>query len=115
MKTKAKCQSCNRIYLGGRGGLCERCLSNTARKKMVRRLRCLCGKPAIVVILTTVFSPEEEPLELELPLCRECLALERSLETVPGLPETIIATNPAQIVVVKSLPRALPVLKGRKI
>ena len=113
MKIKAKCQLCSRIYLGGQGGLCELCLSNKARKKKVKPLRCLCGKLAIVVILATVLSPEEEPLELEIPLCRECRDLERSIETEPGLPETIFITNPAQVVVVKSLPRPKLTLKGR--
>ena len=81
MKIKAKCQSCGRIYLGGQGGLCELCLSNKVRKKKVRPLRCLCGKLAMIVILATVLSPEEEPIELEIPLCRECRDLERLLET----------------------------------
>jgi hypothetical protein len=115
MKIKPKCQSCGRIYLGGQGGLCEICLSGEARKKKVKPLRCLCGKPAVVVLLATVLTPEEEPLELEIPLCRGCRELERAMEKEPGLPEETIVTNPAQIVVVKSLPRLKPALKGRNI
>ena len=115
MKIKANCQSCRRIYLGGQGGLCELCLSKKARKRKVKPLHCLCGKLAIIVILATVLSPEEEPLELEIPLCRECRDLERSMEIEPGMPKTLYIPKPAQIVVVKSLPHPKPVLKGRKI
>ena len=113
MKVKAKCESCGRIYLGGHGGLCELCLSCKDRRKKVKPLRCLCGKLAIVVILATVLSPEEEPLELEIPLCRHCRNLERSMEAEGGSPEPIFPLNQAQIVVVKSLPRAKPLLKGK--
>jgi hypothetical protein len=115
MKIKANCQSCGRIYLGGQDGYCEPCLSGKVRKRKVKVLRCLCGRRAIVVILATVLSPEEEPLGLEIPLCRECCDLERSIETESGLSEKIFHTNPAQIVVVKSLPRLKPTLRGRNI
>jgi hypothetical protein len=115
MKIKPKCQSCSRIYLGGRGGYCEYCLSAKVRKKKLKPLRCLCGKLAIVVFLATVLSPEEEPLELEIPLCRGCCDLERTMERESGLSEAIFITNPAQIVVVKSLPRIKPALKGMNI
>lgn len=113
MKTKPKCQTCKCIFLGGQDGCCEFCLSGKARMKKAKALRCLCGQKAIVVILATVLTPEEEPLELEIPLCRDCHDLERGLENGPGLVAQAVATDPAQIVVVKSLPRARPALKGR--
>jgi hypothetical protein len=113
MKIKPKCQSCKRIYLGGRDCLCEPCLSDKARKKKSKPLHCLCGRLAVVVILATVLTPEEEPLELEIPLCRRCRDLEQTMEKEPDLPEATSNTNPAQIVVVKSLPRARQFLKGR--
>jgi len=115
MKIKPKCRSCSCIYLGGRGGQCENCLSGDMHKRKVKPLRCLCGKLAIVVLLATVLTPEEAPLELEIPLCQSCRNLERALEKKPGLPEEVIVTNPTQIVVVKSLPRLKPALKGKTI
>ena len=115
MKIKPKCQSCGRIYLGGRGGYCEVCLSAKARKKKLPPLRCLCGKLAIVVFLATVLSPEEEPIELEIPLCRGCRDLERTMERESELSAATFITHPAQVVVVKSLPRIKPALKGRSI
>ena len=115
MKIKALCQSCGRIYLGGQGGFCERCLSAKACKRKPRPLRCLCGKPAIIVILATVLSPEEEPLELEIPLCKVCRDLERDMEAESGLPETIFITDPAHIVVLKSLPHPKAAMRGKLI
>jgi hypothetical protein len=113
MKIKPKCQSCKCIFLGGQGGLCEFCLSGKTRLKKAKPLRCLCGKKAVVVILATVLTPEEEPLELEIPLCRDCRDLEGTLEKAPGFEAQVVATDPEQIVIVKSLPRARQSYKGR--
>ncbi len=115
MKIKAKCQSCRRIYLGGQDGVCERCHSKKVCKRKPGALRCMCGKPAIIVILATVLSPEEEPLELEIPLCKECRDLERSMEAEPGLPKTILFTDPEKIVILKSLPHSKPAWRGRRL
>jgi hypothetical protein len=113
MKIKPECRSCSRIYLGGQDGLCENCFSSEVCKKRVKRLRCLCGKPAVLVILATVLTPEEAPLELEIPLCGDCRDLERALEKEAGLSEATAVTDPSQIVIVKSLPRLKPALKGK--
>jgi hypothetical protein len=113
MKIKPKCQLCKRIYLGGRDSLCGPCLLDIAHKKKTKLLRCLCGKLAVVVILATVLTPEEEPFELEIPLCYKCCDLERTMEKESDLPEVTYHTNQVQIVVVKSLPRARQSLKGR--
>jgi len=115
MIIKPKCRSCGRIYLGGQAGVCQLCFSVKVRKKRVNPLRCLCGKLAIVVLLATVLSPEEGPLELEIPLCRDCRDLERTLEKDPASTGAICIPSSAQIVVVKSLPRLKPALKGRMI
>ena len=113
MKIKLKCQSCQRIYLGGRAGFCEWCLTGKVRAKKVKPAHCQCGKIAIEVMLATVLTPEDEFSELEIPLCRHCLELE--LEDEPRLVGKPVPTDPSLIVVVKSLPRAKPPLKGRKI
>jgi hypothetical protein len=115
MKIKPKCRSCGRIYLGGQAGACQVCLLVKARKKKVKPLRCLCGKLAIVVLLATVLSPEEAPLELEIPLCRDCRDLEHTMGKETASTGAICIPSSAQIVVVKSLPRLKPPLKGRMI
>ncbi len=113
MIIKPRCRSCGRIYLGGQAGACQLCLSGKARKKKVKPLHCLCGKLAIIVLLATVLSPEEGPLELEIPLCRDCRDLERTMEKDPASTGAKSFPNSVQIVIVKSLPRLKQALKGR--
>jgi hypothetical protein len=47
------------------------------RKKRCRQLRCDCGQPAIVVISVRVGCDPQYTVQL--PLCAECLKLEREL------------------------------------
>jgi hypothetical protein len=104
--------------LGGKDGCCEYCVRNKPARKKLKRLPCLCGKVAIVVVLATVLTPQEEPMDVEVPLCRLCWDLERELElevelsTPKGLSRH--AANPIQIIVVKNLPRSKRPLSARK-
>ncbi len=113
MKIKSKCRACGRIFLGGRDGCCDLCLSGRARRRKASSLRCQCGKKAIQVMLATVITPEQVALELEIPLCQDCYELESRLECGSKLDEYVIATTAKQILIVKSLPRAHRILKGR--
>jgi len=115
MNIKGKCRSCQCIYLGGQDGLCNSCLSGKRRKLKSKPIHCLCGKRAVVVILAYALVPEEGLVELETPLCRHCLELERALEGEPRAVNEPVATDLSRVVVVKSLPRVDPPLKGRKI
>jgi len=113
MKVKPKCLSCNRIYLLGQDGICELCRSGDARSRRARPPRCLCGKAAVVVILAEVLSPEEEFIELEIPLCRACQVLELAMERQSSRPAIHQEPNPVRVIVVKSLPRPEPRLRGK--
>lgn len=115
MNIKIKCRSCQCIYLGGQDGLCNRCLSGKRRKLKSKPIHCLCGKRAVVVILAHAMLPEEGLIELETPLCQRCLELERTLEGEPRAVNKPVPTDLSQVVVLKSLPRVNPPLKGRKI
>ncbi len=114
MKIKPRCLKCNCLFLGGQDGVCDMCLSRKPRKRKSKPLRCLCGKRAVAVLLAMVYPPDEEPLELEIPLCRECMEIERSMEA-PGASVARFKTEPSCIVVVKSLPRVPPSSRGRSL
>jgi len=113
MKIKPKCSSCNRIFLQGQDGMCQPCRSGQILNRRARPPRCLCGKAAVVVILAEVLSPEQEIIELEIPLCRSCLELELTMEKQPPRPAPPPGPNPVQVIVVKSLPHTASRLKGR--
>ena len=115
MHVKPNCKHCGRPFLGGKDGYCDLCKTDQLPHRKKKHLRCLCGKRAIRVVFGVVTPIGDEPLEVEMPLCRDCLRLELELEageTCKGTPPIV---NPIHIIVVKSLPRAQPRMSGRRL
>jgi hypothetical protein len=115
MRIKANCKKCNHPYLGGENGCCDNCNGVRLPCKEKKRLLCLCGKRAARVVIGKAFSPEDEPVEVETPLCWECLELEIELENEEHHRPYGGNKNPIQIVVVQSLPRTKMRLTGRRL
>ncbi len=67
---KAPCLSCHLPYLNGKDGICLACL----RGSKPTALRCLCGEIAVAVLCGRIGLNREYAVEI--PLCRQCLALE---------------------------------------
>ena len=94
------CPVCGRLYEIGYSGICRACQwatgpatgsagkraqprpKSAARKKR-KRLRCDCGKPAVTVLPVRV--GENGIYQARLPLCADCLELERSYGLVGSL------------------------------
>ncbi|MCC7129300.1 MAG: hypothetical protein IT297_02775 [Anaerolineae bacterium] len=114
MLIKPKCRLCNQIYLGGADGCCHACLSGNAPPRKPKRLRCMCGRKAVLVMLAEVVNADGETLTVEIPLCAACKKQELLLEKPQADPPPA-AANPLQVIVVKSLPRAHAPLRGSKI
>jgi len=115
MLIKPKCTVCNQIFLGGADGCCVVCLAGDAPPRKRRRLRCLCGCKATMVMLAEVVNADGELLLVEIPLCPACKKQELLLEESLAGSFPAAAANPLKIVVVKSLPRAHSPLRGSKI
>ncbi|MGW8251277.1 MAG: hypothetical protein ACWGO1_11595 [Anaerolineales bacterium] len=80
----APCEKCGSPYLEGSSTTCTRCLRSKSgpkrRYRTTQRLRCDCGKTAVAVILIRVGVREEELSELRLPVCRDCLEIEKETQ-----------------------------------
>lgn len=115
MLLKPVCKVCGRIYLSGQDGCCNACLADQPRKRSPRRIVCYCGRLAVAVLLAEVISPENEAISVEIPVCRLCLKLEAELEALETRPPPARTGNPAQVIVVKRLPRPKRPLKGTRV
>ena len=114
MRIKPNCKICSRPYLGGGKDTCKSCLAYGPPRRKLKRLQCLCGKVARVVAIAEVLSPEDDLLEVEIPLCRDCEQLEMILEAAETRIRAKSWDNPIQVIVVKSLPRPSRPLRGRR-
>lgn len=66
--------------------------------------------------MALIYLPEGEPREIELALCRICLALEREMEReLESKVPNFEGSNPVTVIKVKSLPRIRRQLKGKKL
>jgi hypothetical protein len=115
MRIKPNCKICKRPYLVGQDGYCEICGGAISPRKRKKQLHCLCGGQVYRIVVGRVFSAENEPMDIEVPLCEECLELELELEAEEVCPPSRVVNNPINIIVVHSLPRAIRRLKGRRL
>ena len=113
MRVKPNCEQCKRPYLNGCDGLCEFCSRDRPPKKKLKRLRCLCGKVAVVVVLGGVLTPQDEIMDVEVPLCTACRELELELELILAKTPRQGGPTAAQVIVVRNLPRLKRLLSGR--
>jgi hypothetical protein len=115
MRVKPNCMQCGLPFLGGKDGCCELCSSGQLSRRTKKRLRCMCGKRAIQVVFGEIVPLGDEPFEVELPLCRDCLRLEMELEASESYKACQPKYNPVNVIVVKSLPRAHAKMSGRRL
>jgi len=115
LRIKPNCELCGRPYLGGgQDGRCRTCAQGAHSTGVRKRLRCLCRKVAVVVMLGEVLTAEGEPMDVEVPLCIACRALELELELALTRMPARTGLKPVQVVVVKNLPRPKRPLSGRR-
>ena len=115
MRIKPNCELCGRPYRGsGQDARCRTCARGAPAREWQKRLLCLCRKVAVVVMLGEVLSAEGEPMEVEVPLCPDCCAMELELELALTRKPARPGLKPVPVVVVKNLPRPKRPLSGRK-
>lgn len=115
MLIKPKCMICDQIYMGGREGCCSKCLSGRPAQKRRIRLRCLCGRRAVAILLGDVVNGDGEPMLVEIPICPICQNQEIQLEASQARMSSGSEKNPVHLVIVKSLPRARFRFQGKKL
>jgi hypothetical protein len=82
----APCDQCGSLYLEGTNTTCLRCCrfksKPTRRWRTKQRLRCDCGKTAVSVILVRVGYYEDNLSEERLPVCGDCLEIEKETQAM---------------------------------
>ena len=115
MRIKPNCELCGRPYRGGgQEGCCRTCAKGADPHGWRKRLLCLCRKVAVVVMLGEVLTAEGEPMDVEVPLCPACRAMELELELALTRMPARPGLKPVPVVVVKNLPRPKRPLSGKK-
>jgi hypothetical protein len=77
-----RCKKCRKMYVEGRGGLCWACVQARRKGSTKRRhhpIRCDCGCEPVIVTLVQVGTPESGFTTVRLPLCQDCLELEKEI------------------------------------
>jgi hypothetical protein len=81
----APCNRCGSLHLEGTCSTCTRCTryrdSKKRRWRTKQHLRCDFSKVTIAVSLVWVGYQEEDMSEERLPLCRECLEIEKETQS----------------------------------
>ena len=80
-----RCVECERIYVEGRGGVCSACLQAKRKGRGYQRkagIPCDCGEKAVTVILVQVGTEKDGITTVRMPLCGECLQLERDIQGI---------------------------------
>lgn len=82
----APCLACGKPFLHGSGTTCSSCLRQlkvgSAITRKAARLCCDCGNWAVAVILVHVGLREDGITEGRLPLCAQCLEIEKKTQAM---------------------------------
>ena len=82
-----RCILCDRIYVEGQAGVCSACLRAKRKGNQNRRnipVPCDCGEKAVTVILVRVGTTEDGFSTVRMPLCVNCLKIEKEINAALG-------------------------------